>query len=77
NGMAIAIINHGKAEFCNYGYTAVDKKEKVNQHTLFEIASISKTFTAMLAGVAVAQGKFDLQEPIGNYVSALNVNPVY
>ncbi len=68
DGMAIAIINHSNTEFCNYGYTSTNHQNKVNEHTLFEIASISKTFTATLAGIAVMQGIFDLQKPISEYV---------
>jgi beta-lactamase class C len=77
NGMAIAIINQGDAQFCNYGYTSTNHKNKINEHTLFEIASISKTFTATLAGIATAQGVFDLQKPISDYVSDLKTNPIY
>jgi beta-lactamase class C len=77
NGVAIAIINKGKTEFCSYGYTSENKKHKINEHTVFEIASISKTFTATLAGIAVAQGLFDLKKPISDYVKALDVNPDY
>lgn len=76
-GMAIAIINQGKTEFCNYGYTSSNHQNKINEHTLFEIASISKTFTATLAGIAAAQGLFNLQEPISEYVSELKINPIY
>lgn len=77
NGVAIAIVNHDNTEFCNYGFTSSDKKNKVDQHTLFDIASISKTMTATLAGIATAQGIFDLQTPIDEYVTALSINPVY
>src|ERR1700688_2407088 len=50
----------------------------INQgNTVFEIASISKTFTATLAGIAAAQGVFDLQKPISDYVGALKINPIY
>ncbi len=77
NGMAIAIIHRGKTEFCNYGYTSSNHQNKINEHSLFEIASISKTFTATLAGIAAAQGLFNLQEPISDYVNELKVNPLY
>lgn len=77
NGLAIAIINQGNAEFCNYGYTSSNHQNKINEHTLFEIASISKTFTATLAGIAAAQGVLDLQKPISDYVSGLKINSIY
>lgn len=77
NGIAIAIFYNNKTNFCNYGYTASDKKQKIDQHTLFEIASISKTFTATLAGIATTQGKFDLQKPISSYIGNLQSNQAY
>ncbi len=77
NGMAIAIINQGSAQFCNYGYTSASHENKINEHTLFEIASISKTFTATLAGIAAAQGVFDLQKPISDYVNDIKSNAAY
>ncbi len=76
-GVAIAIISHGNTEFCNYGYTTATKKDKVTQHTIFEIASISKTITATLAGIAASRGLLNLQEPINQYVKSLNNVTVY
>lgn len=77
SGVAIAIVHDNKTEFCNYGYTTIDKTQKIDQHTLFEIASISKTFTATLAGIANAEGKFDLQKPISSYIKELKENEAY
>lgn len=77
HGVAIAIVKHSEVEFCNYGYTSANKNQKIDQHTIFDIASISKTFTATLAGIAATQGVFDLQKPISAYVDALNANPTY
>ena len=77
SGVAIAIIHDNKTEFCNYGYTTIDKTQRIDQHTLFEIASISKTFTATLAGIANAEGKFDLQKPISSYIKELKENKAY
>jgi len=74
NGVAVTVIKRGNVEFCNYGYISANKDQKVDQHTIFDIASISKTFTATLAGIAAAQGIFDLQKPINEYVNTLNTN---
>lgn len=77
NGVAIAIISPGNTEFCNYGYTTATKKDKVTKHTIFEIASISKTFTATLAGIAASRGLLNLQRPINQYVTSLNGVTIY
>jgi CubicO group peptidase (beta-lactamase class C family) len=51
-GLAIAIVKDGKVVMAKgYGVKAFDKTEKVNEFTLFQIASNSKAFT----GTAIAQ----------------------
>ncbi|POA43756.1 class C beta-lactamase [Pseudomonas sp. MPR-ANC1] len=59
-GLAIALTVNGKAHYFNYGVAAKDTGQKVSENTLFEIGSVSKTFTATLAGYAQATGKLDL-----------------
>lgn len=43
----------------------------VTQDTLFEVGSLSKTYTATLAALASAEGKLDLQAPAKRYQPAL------
>lgn len=76
-GMAIAIVNQNKVEFCNYGYTNKNKKIPITNKSIFEIASITKTFTALLAGIAVSENKLDLNAPITKYIPELMVNQSY
>lgn len=76
-GMAIAIVNQGKIHFCNYGYENKDKKNKITEKSIFEIASLTKTFTALLAGIAVSANKIDLDAPITQYIPELTVNERY
>ena len=76
-GMAIAIVNQDKATFCNYGYTNKNKKAPITDKSIFEIASITKTFTALLAGIAVVDNKLDLNAPITKYIPELASNKNY
>ena len=47
-GMQVAYISEGKSKWVNsYGYRDYDKKEQVNDSTLFMIASCSKPITAL------------------------------
>ncbi|MAM58571.1 MAG: class C beta-lactamase, partial [Salinicola sp.] len=39
--------------------------------TLFEIGSLSKTFTATLASLAAVEGRLDLEAPVSRYLPAL------
>ena len=59
-GLAVALTINGKPHYFNYGVAAKDTGQKVSENTLFEIGSVSKTFTATLAGYAQATGKLDL-----------------
>ena len=76
-GMAVAIINQNQIAFCNYGYTNKNKKEPITNKSIFEIASITKTFTALLAGIAVSEHRLDLDAPITKYIPELSVNKNY
>ncbi|WP_419866627.1 class C beta-lactamase [Pseudomonas fluorescens] len=59
-GLTVALTVNGHAHYFNYGLGAKDTGQKVSENTLFEIGSVSKTFTATLAGYAQATGKLDL-----------------
>ncbi|MFJ4605382.1 class C beta-lactamase [Pseudomonas atacamensis] len=59
-GLTVAITLNGQAHYFNYGVAAKHTGQKVSENTLFEVGSVSKTFTATLAGYAQATGKLDL-----------------
>ncbi|WP_147462591.1 serine hydrolase, partial [Pseudomonas amygdali] len=48
-GMSIAITRNGTQQFYNYGVASKTTGQPVSSDTLFELGSISKTFTATLA----------------------------
>ncbi|MCV2368657.1 class C beta-lactamase [Roseateles oligotrophus] len=70
-GMAVAITVNGQASFHNYGLASRAAKLPVNEHTLFELGSISKTFTATLASYAQVLGKLSLNDHPGRFMPAL------
>lgn len=70
-GMAIAITANGEQHFYNYGIASKDTRQPVSSDTLFELGSISKTFTATLASYAQATGKLSLQDHPGQYLPRL------
>ena len=70
-GLVVGVIKDGKAQYFNYGVASKDAKQPVSENTLFEIGSVSKTFTATLAGYAVASGKLTLTDPASQYLPAL------
>ena len=70
-GMAVAITHHGQQRYFNYGVASKDTKNAVTDQTLFEIGSVSKTFTATLGAYAQAQGKLSLADPASHFAPEL------
>ncbi|WP_458128002.1 class C beta-lactamase [Pseudomonas sp. Z2-11] len=70
-GMAVAITHNGQRRFFNYGVASKDTRKAVTEQTLFEVGSISKTFTATLGAYAQAQGKLQLSDLTGRYAPEL------
>ena len=74
-GMAVAVVIDGRSYIFNYGYAAVDRRKRVNNETLFEIGSISKTFTATLTSWARVQSRLSLNDTVDRYLPNLAGTP--
>lgn len=70
-GMAVAITLNGKPHYFNYGVASKETGTAVTADTLFEIGSVSKTFTATLAAYAQASGKLSLSDKASELLPAL------
>ena len=70
-GMAVAITIDGKSHFFGYGVASKESGQKVTEDTIFEIGSVSKTFTAMLGGYGLATGAFSLSDPATKWAPEL------
>lgn len=70
-GMAVAVTVNGQAFFFNYGVASKEKNTPVSEATLFELGSISKTFTATLASYAQVLDKLSLHDHPGKYLPPL------
>jgi CubicO group peptidase (beta-lactamase class C family) len=55
-GLAIGVIEHGTRRVYTYGTTRPD--------SIFEIGSITKTFTGLVLATMVAQGQVELNDPV-------------
>ena len=77
-GLAIAIVKDGKVIYeKGYGYRNLNTKDKVTPNTLFSIASASKSFTATLAAMAVAEKKMDFDTPLIEYFPSFKMYDDY
>ncbi|MGJ7518507.1 class C beta-lactamase [Pseudomonas baetica] len=70
-GMAVAITINGQPHYFNYGVASKETGNAVSENTLFEIGSVSKTYTATLAAYAVASGKLSLSDKASQILPAL------
>lgn len=70
-GMAVAVTVNGKQHFFNYGVASKETARPVSENTLFEIGSVSKTYTATLAAYAQASGKLSLNDKASHILPAL------
>lgn len=70
-GMAVAILHNGKTEFYNYGVASKETQQPITQQTLFEIGSLSKTFTATLASYAAQQKKLQFSDKASTWLPEL------
>lgn len=75
-GMAVAVTVDGRRYAFNFGTVARDSKVAVTEATLFEIGSVSKTFTATLAAYAEATGRLALDDRPGKYIAQLGGSPI-
>ena len=70
-GMAVAVTVDQHQYFFNYGVASKERRTPVTKDTIFEIGSVSKTFTATLVAYAQAEGKISLDDHPGKYMPPL------
>lgn len=66
-GMAVAVLKDGKAHYFNYGVANRESGQRVSEQTLFEIGSVSKTYTSTLGAYAVVKGGFKIDDKVSRH----------
>ncbi|WP_460673492.1 serine hydrolase domain-containing protein [Larkinella ripae] len=67
-GLSIGILRNDSLFTYHYGETARGSGQLPDAHSLFEIGSISKTFTATLLADAIQRGLVKLDDPVNRYL---------
>lgn len=68
-GMALAVVQRGKVpELRTYGVVEAGSERKVSGETLFELASCSKSFTAIALHNLQVEEKISLDDPASKYL---------
>jgi D-alanyl-D-alanine carboxypeptidase len=71
-GLALAVVRAGEPELLRgYGYASVELSVAAAPDTVFEIASITKTFTAAAVLILCQDGAAALGDPIGRHLPDL------
>jgi beta-lactamase class C len=70
-GMAVGIVFAGRTYVYNFGVISKATRRPVTTNTLFEIGSVTKTFTATLASYAQVTGRLSLSDPASKYLPSL------
>ncbi|MDQ3607277.1 MAG: beta-lactamase family protein, partial [Gemmatimonadota bacterium] len=73
-GIVVGILENGQRRYVAYG-SAGPGRGPLDEHTLFEIGSISKTFTGLLLADAVVRGEVRLDQPVVELLPAGTVIP--
>ncbi len=68
HALSIGIIKNGKTEFYNFGSLTAENSSKPTPQNIYEIGSITKTFTASLLVQMAEEGLVKLDDPISKYL---------
>ncbi|WP_027346318.1 serine hydrolase domain-containing protein [Hamadaea tsunoensis] len=73
-GAAVGVLVDGREHFAAAGVTDIENPLPIDEHTLFPIASVTKSFTATALMRLAAEGKVDLNAPVRTYVPELRLS---
>jgi CubicO group peptidase (beta-lactamase class C family) len=72
-GVAVGLLHEGEERLAGFGVTSVENPLDVTPHTLFQIGSITKTFTGTVVMMLVERGELDLDVPVRRYLPTLTL----
>jgi CubicO group peptidase (beta-lactamase class C family) len=68
-GIAIGVVQGGELVYAEgHGVREVGRPDLVDADTIFQIASLTKAFTAAALGILVDEGKLDWDDPVIDYL---------
>lgn len=74
-GGAVVIVKDGRVVFQKgFGVKKNGEPEKVDEHTVFRLGSVSKGFASVLTGVFVEEGVLSWDQPVSRYLNDFRLN---
>ena len=75
-GLAVGIVQGDELVYAKgFGLADIKEQKPVTPDTVFRIGSISKTFTAIALMQLWEQGRFELDDPVNDYLKAYTIYP--
>jgi len=75
-GVSIAVVENGEYEWgAGFGFADLEGNAPASEHTLFRLASISKSLTATAAMQLWERGQLDLDAPVQKYCPSFPQKP--
>ncbi|WP_129775547.1 serine hydrolase [Peristeroidobacter soli] len=73
-GVAVGVIRDGEVVYAKgFGAREIGKEPRVDAHTLFQIGSLTKAFTATALGILVDEGRLGWDDPVVEHLPAFRV----
>lgn len=77
-GLAVAVVQNGKVVHSKgYGIASLTSKTKVDENTLFAIASNSKSFTSAALAILVDEGKLNWDDKVVDHIPEFRMYDPY
>jgi serine beta-lactamase-like protein LACTB, mitochondrial len=75
-GLSVAVVENGEFEWAQgFGFADLENNVPAGEHSLFRLASISKSLTATAAMELWERGKLDLDAPVQKYCPSFPLKP--
>jgi CubicO group peptidase (beta-lactamase class C family) len=73
-GVSVVVVQDGEVIFCSaYGVSSVDSNQPLTTATLFDLASLTKSFTALAVLLLEDSGLINIDEPLQKYLPAFQI----
>ena len=77
-GIAIAVVRNDSVLMAKgYGVREIGKPDRVDEHTVFDAASLTKSFTATAVAMLVDDGKVEWDDPVRRYLPEIELGDPY
>ncbi len=76
-GVAVGVYRHGKPSAYYFGVESRQTNHLINEKTTFEVGSLTKLFTCLLAAEMANEKQWSLDDPVVKYLPVLKKNPAF